>query len=308
MSLEQILDTADIVIPNTDEYPYEQWLERRREGIGGSDAAAALGLSKWDTPYSVWAQKVGLLGPKEDTNPMVWGRRLEIPIGLGFAEDTEIPVTRYPVMLRSKEFPFMQVNVDFLTRGADAVVECKNVGIYMADEWEDGNVPDHYMLQGQHELAVTGLEKVWFAVLVGGNDPRYIEVERDQDVIDMLVEQEAAFWDLVQRLDPPSLDGDDATTDALKAQYADPEIGSVKALDDTNVLELIAEHARLNEQLTLVKRAKTGVDNDLKALLGNYEVGTVNGTPVVTWKKQDRKEHMVKATSFRKLDFPKGAK
>jgi putative phage-type endonuclease len=309
MSLATIKDHAEVVMPNTDDAPLDEWLAKRRLGIGGSDAAAALGLSKWDSQYSLWADKVGIKPPIDDTNPMKWGRRLEQAIGYGFAEDTGTPVTRYPVMFRSLEWPWMQTNLDFITQDAEKAVEVKNVGGFRVSDWEDGAVPPHYALQGQHELAVTGLSSVIFAVLVGGNDPRYIEVERDDDLIGELVIREKAFWDLVESNTEPAVDGMDATTLALKSRYADPEIGSSVELQPKLIEPLIERRKHLKAEAKYLDGELHQVENEIKALLGDYEIGTVNNITVVTWKKIDRAGYTVEDTSYRKLHVPttKGA-
>ena len=55
----------------------EEWLMRRRKTIGGSDAAGIVGLSRWASPFSVWADKTGRAAEKEDTEAMRQGRDLE---------------------------------------------------------------------------------------------------------------------------------------------------------------------------------------------------------------------------------------
>ena len=38
---------------------HEEWLELRSHYIGGSDAAAVVGLNAFSSPYSLWAEKTG---------------------------------------------------------------------------------------------------------------------------------------------------------------------------------------------------------------------------------------------------------
>lgn len=284
MSIETIRDHADIVIDNTANTTRREWLDLRTEGIGGSDAAAAVGLSPYESPYSLWASKTGLVGEKEETDPMRWGNRLEEAIGMGFATDTGIEVVRYPVMLRSKQYPWAQVNLDFLTADGEGVVECKNVGLYQLDSWEDGKVPGHYGLQGQHELAVTGLDVLWFAALIGGQNPRYIKVERNQTLIEDLMEQERQFWELVKANTPPAIDGSEATTKALKEQYAEPAEGSMVEVDPVVMTELLRTRADLKADEKYTKARLDVVENSIRSILGDAEVGTVEGVPAVTWK------------------------
>lgn len=298
-----VLDHAEVIMEDTEKADRDDWLVTRKAGIGGSDAAASAGMSPWDSQYGLWAEKLDPEPSDEDNDFMKWGRRLEVPIGLGFAEDTGIEVVRYPKMLRSKQWPWAQVNVDFLTPLETGVVEVKNVNVRMSSEWEDGAVPAHYSIQGQHELAVTGLPHVWFAALVGGNDARYIKIERNDQLITNLMEIERQFWELVQNNTPPAVDGSESTAEALNRRYGQSIALSKLDLTDRSgeVLEMLDRRDLLKANAKMIEEDVREIDNNLKALLGDYELGTVNGTQVFSWKTQDRKAYEVPAKSFRVL-------
>ncbi|MDP3766551.1 MAG: YqaJ viral recombinase family protein, partial [Dehalococcoidia bacterium] len=54
------------------------WLAARRAGIGGTDAAAILGLSPFRTPLDVYLDKTGAAqDERTETQPMRWGKALE---------------------------------------------------------------------------------------------------------------------------------------------------------------------------------------------------------------------------------------
>ena len=55
---------------STVDMPHEVWLEHRQKSIGGSDASAILGMNSYCSPYTVWADKLGKLPPKEDNEAM----------------------------------------------------------------------------------------------------------------------------------------------------------------------------------------------------------------------------------------------
>lgn len=77
----------------------EDWLEQRRHTIGGSDAAGIIGLSKWSSPVSVWADKTGRLPDKPDTEAMRLGRDLESYVARRWMEATGKKVRRLNAML-----------------------------------------------------------------------------------------------------------------------------------------------------------------------------------------------------------------
>ena len=65
----------------------EDWLKERMAGIGGSDAAAVMGLSKWKTPLDVFLEKRGEIATDfVDSEPMKWGRLLEPVVRQEYAE------------------------------------------------------------------------------------------------------------------------------------------------------------------------------------------------------------------------------
>jgi putative phage-type endonuclease len=61
-----------------------EWLEVRKTGIGGSDAAAAVGLSPYKSPLELWLEKTNRDAtlpkpdPQDTTEPVYWGTLLEL--------------------------------------------------------------------------------------------------------------------------------------------------------------------------------------------------------------------------------------
>ena len=80
----------------------------------------------------------------------------------------------------------------------------KTASAYKAGEWDD-TIPDEYMLQVQHYMSVTGYVGTYIAVLIGGNTFKWKFIERDEELISMLIELEADFWDYVRLRTPPTV-------------------------------------------------------------------------------------------------------
>lgn len=280
--LEAIISEHAEKVCKADELNRDDWLKYRKPFIGGSEAAAAMGLSPYQSQFSLYVNKVTDEVSDEDNDYMKWGRRLEEAIGLGISEDTGIPVVRYPYMLKSKKWPWMAVNLDFLA--PDAVVEVKNVSGHMSDEWAEGAVPTVYGLQGQHACAVTGLPRVHFFPLIGGHEGRPVTVERNDALIENLVEGERKFWELVQNATPPEIDGSESTKKALKALYSDPEADSKTELP-FHALELLGQRAIAKAVIKEHTEVVNEVENQLFNMMGNFEIGQVDGVTVMTWKR-----------------------
>jgi len=198
------------------------WLAARKRGVGASEAAAVLGLNPYCSPLEVYLRKTGELPDVAENAAMRWGTKLEEAIAQAYTEETGEPVEAQP-LVRSDEWPWMFATVDRLSAGG-RVVEIKNVGARMAEQWGDpgtDDVPVPYLLQVNHQLAVTGRRFADLAVLIGGSDFRIYPLERNNRLIDAMVAAERAFWERVERRQPPEPDWGHASTPALiSALYA----------------------------------------------------------------------------------------
>jgi putative phage-type endonuclease len=181
----------------------EDWLLARQRGIGGSDAAAIMGLSKWKTPLDVYLDKRGEAAPFQDNESMLWGRALEPVIRQQYAERTGRAVHVPDGMLIHPKHDFILANLDGVTDDG-RVLEIKTART--GQDWgEPGTdeVPQAYLLQVQHYMAVTGFVVADVAVLVGGSDFRIYEVPADTELQTLIVEQETEFWTRVLTGNPP---------------------------------------------------------------------------------------------------------
>ncbi|AKO92679.1 hypothetical protein BEH_11590 [Priestia filamentosa] len=271
------------VLVFTQDMSREEWLEQRKKGIGGSDAAAIAGLSRWKSPVAVYLEKIGE-APDGDINSEAayFGTQLEDFVAKEFSKRTGLKVRRKNAMLQHPKHPFILANVDRLIIGERIGLECKTASEYLKGEWEDEEVPAAYLIQCQHYMAVTGYEAWWIAVLIGGNKFVYKKVERDEELIEQLIEIEVSFWnDNVLMKEPPLFDGSDASTDLLSHMYPQGIDEEIELPDTVDSLLEEYEEARKSraEANTKVKE----IENRLKAMLGENERG-VTKNHMVTWK------------------------
>lgn len=115
----------------------------------------------------------------------------------------------------------MQANLDGICYDENygkCVFEAKTASAYRESEWENA-IPDEYMLQIQHYMTVTGFKAAYIAVLIGGNTFKWHLVERDKELISILVELEAGFWNCVKSKTPPKIDGTEATAKYLTEMF-----------------------------------------------------------------------------------------
>jgi len=172
----------------------EGWHELRRAGIGGSDVAAVVGVSKWTSAYALWAKKSGLIPDDfSDSEAMEWGRILEPVIREKFAaKHPEWEVSNTNATFRSSEHDWLLANVDGLIRfedGSWGVLEIKTAAY--EDDWVNG-VPLYYQTQVRHYLRVFGLQRAIVAVLFHGNAYKEFEVVADEFI-------DAADFDMLEK-------------------------------------------------------------------------------------------------------------
>ena len=263
-----------------------KWLDFRRKGIGGSDAAAAVGLSRWKSPYQLWLEKTGQAEPEDLSGKeyVYWGTVLEEAVANRFTELTGKNVRRRG-LLADDDCPFLLANVDRIVVGENAGLECKTANGFAASEWEDDSVPDAYYVQCQHYMMVTGCAKWYIAVLIGGNRFAWKEIGRNEDDIHALRTAEIDFWQRnVLGGIAPDADGSESCTASLRGRFPGGEeapmhlpaeaSGILAALDAAKAAKAEAEEAIREQQ------------NKLCAMLGNFETAFAPDGRKVTWKPQ----------------------
>jgi putative phage-type endonuclease len=295
-------DPCEVIAPAGQSYVEWQAFRQNVQGLGASEAAAAMNLHPWKSAYSLYLEKVGEIDPIEDTERMAWGRKMEPLIAAEFFDrHPELEETpKAGETFRSIEHPFMFATPDrFATSkrmGTVGVVELKNVGLRLSGDWGD-YPPDFVQIQCAHQLAVTGLDVAHVAALIGGNEFRDYTLARDDALIANLIEAEQAFWQRVIDKTPPPVDGSASTADALRERYADPDPDSVVELPN-GVVALLRLRADLEKDIANRETELACVKARFMDLLGDREIGTIDGIPRVTWKKSER--HSIDTTALKK--------
>lgn len=258
----------------------QEWLAQRRTGIGGSDVAPILGMSKWTTPLQVYEDKIGIGQEQEDNPAMKWGRIHEPSIRQEYAETTGRTVYVPDGIIAHPKYPFMLASLDGITDD-DRVFEAKTAR--SADGWGEpgsADVPEAYALQVQHYLAVTGKQIADVAVLIGGSDFRIYTLEADKDLQEMLYEAESQFWSRVLARNPP-----EATTlsDSVRAFGRSESQGLVQA--SSQAVGAWAELKRVREMLAELEAAEEACKAIITKEIGNLGDTLVEGGAVLaTWK------------------------
>lgn len=262
--------------------PREDWLRVRNLGIGGSDAGVILGLNKWKSPITLWAEKTGRTEPEDlyGNEAVYWGTKQEPLVAERFYEETGKKVKRRGT-LRSRPYPWMLANVDRWVVGEKAGLEIKTTNAFSAAAWDGDEIPDSYYAQCLHYMAVTGAEKWYIAVLIGGQDFRWKEIPRHEEDIRSLRKAEALFWRHVRdNTMPEDIDGSESTARTLSRMYR----GEEEALELPGEADALI--ASYDEWTAAKKDAEShlqAVKNQLMAMMGEAETATADGRKI-TWK------------------------
>lgn len=271
-----------------------EWLEYRKHGIGGSDVGAICSLSRFKSPLEVFMDKTNQLPPTPDNARMAAGRRLEPFIADWFQEETGIQIEVDSWMYQHPEHKFMLANVDRIVSNENAGVEIKNTSEFGRSDWFNGQeetVPIEYMLQCNHYMAVTGAEKWYVAVLIGGWDMQWRVIERDESLIQNLITIESNFWkDLVLTQTPPDVTAGDTKLLTMLHPESQPTHMAFYESD----YGLIHEFFETKESLALAETRHEEVKNKIKMRMGAEELAYWNGEKLFSWKTNTRGSRVFK--------------
>ena len=267
----------------------DEWLAIRKKSIGGSEIAAAVGLSRWKTPFQLFAEKTGLIKPdNKQTEAMYWGTVLEAIIREEFTKRTGYEVTKPDFIFAAANYSFLTANLDGIIdfgNGEYGVLEIKTSNGYSESDWADDGCPVEYFLQVQHYLYVTGLKRGYIAVLIGGSNFRLIEIQREDNVIQKIEGLAVDFWtNHVMTGKAPAVMADDVSALSMLYPQSRPKSAVVLTEDFNGV---VAEYQLAKNQVDEAKKRKESAEVKLKEAMKDNEEAVV-GAFKITWKTTKR--------------------
>lgn len=173
-------------------------------GVTALDAPAALNLHPHKSSLQLWKEKTGDISrplsctetkTNDETSAAYWNMLLEPLIAAVYTKRTGRRLRRVEVFQAHKTIPWMLASVKWklMDTPRPELFECLSVSRDDVASWSEG-VPVHLRWSITHMLAVTGAHAVDIAVLLGGAELRIFRMERDDELIEMLIEKETAFW------------------------------------------------------------------------------------------------------------------
>lgn len=289
----------------------EEWLEGRKKGIGSSEAPIILGVSRWDSPLGLFAEKTGRREPKDMTGRMKWGLRMQPFLLSDYAEETGRKVVPIDLAIyRMESHPILSASPDAMildTNKGEGILEVKSTR--MGRAWTVGGEPPiEAQVQIQHQMMVTGLGWAAAAVIIDWTDFYHTpDIAPDKALFEIMREMELEFHRRVVLDDPPKeMDAHQATKEALKLLWPNDsgETISLKADAFEWYHQLLDAKKRIKED----EIKKREAENYLKRMLESATHGVLPNGKKITCRNIKRvdKAREAKEISFRQLRTGKG--
>jgi putative phage-type endonuclease len=279
------------------------FLQARRSIIGGTDASALCHKNPWKDPMQVWAEKCGLW-PDDDVQSevMKWGILQEDLVAREYMAKTGNKVRRpallpdkilgFPTRLRRHpEYSWMGAHLDRLILNENRGLECKTTNAFMTHEWgAEGTdqVPEQYLLQCQHYMAVMGYESFDLAVLIGGNNHRVYHIPRDEGLIASLIKIEADFWtNHVETGVCPMPDGSETSMRSVRKlnPTATEREGCISKQADERINAAVGELADADYESKLLEKKINALKGEIQHFMGEASELYIEDVCVATWRQ-----------------------
>lgn len=272
----------------------EKQIENRAKGIGGSDAAAVLGQSRYRTPLDVYQDKKGYSVPFNGNLSTALGDYLETFIMDMYAEEKGVELEKPGSTLEMihKDYPWMRCNLDFVSKDKKIVGEIK----YTANSkgWGDegtDEMPTEYLLQCAHNCIIAesffGVKYEKFpcvALIQGFGAPQIKEFfyKRNPKLEALIIQKEKEFWlDHVEKDTPPE------PSNLKENNISADQIIDEAVIADETTIDLYEQHKSINSEIKALKDQDEMVKNQIaKSLSDKTTLVNMDGERLVTWKVQ----------------------
>lgn len=269
----------------------------RTKFLGGSDMGAILGCSKFKTKYELYLEKIGQMDSFKGNKNTEYGNMMEPVIGNMFVKEKGLKLEIPNPCYHDSEHDFLKAHLDYKVLGENVGVEIKNSGCkFLWDNIYDP-IPEMYFAQVQFYMMITGWDKFYMCVFLGGSDIRIFNLERDKWYIEMMRNKAISFWiNHVIPKKPPAISSDDS--DVLLNQFSDVHEDAVKLPKEVDEYGSRLKEISLSQNV--LTREKKELENKIKLQIGNASQG-LGDEYRFNWTHVD--QHRIDSTKL-KEEFP----
>ena len=262
---------------STKEMSREEWIDKRHESIGASEAGCFFGLNPWKTLVELYYEKIGETEGIPDNMNMRLGRDLEPIIKKLFEEETGLKVYNDNKIRIDKRYGFLTTNLDGFVTGEKVPVEYKTM-----TRW-DGEIPDYYFAQIQHQMMVTNASHCYFAVLVLGFNKQFIveKYNRDDSFIYKMRKELVHFWNENVKM---NIAPEVTSVEDCKKIYKEVDPESILEADDV-IFNMLSEMDKFRHLKNKYDSKYKDMQKDVMVQMGSKESVEYNGISFASWKQ-----------------------
>jgi len=258
---------------------HDEWLKAREAGIGASEVAAILGLSPWETPFSLWLKKTKQVPPTEENEAMRRGHYLEDAVVQWWMHETGeqvIKASAADIIYVHPEHPYMRVTPDRIVKGRKKLLEVKSTSIQMGE-----TIPDYYLAQVMYQMYVTGIHQAELIYIQGGLTFGRFIVEYDEEFAQMIADRVTEFWydNVLGGKEPDAVNVEDLAVKVPKStpdKSIEADEQAIQQLDELR--EKKAMYDALGDEISMLTDSLKMYMEDSEALLDT------DGNVLLTWK------------------------
>lgn len=267
----------------------EEWLEKKRHGIGGSEISVLMGVNRYKTPYQLWLEKTNRSPPPEENKYMLAGRLMEPVIEELFQRQVPVkiaPQSAENILYVHPKYPYILGTPDriYTENEQVGILEFKNTRQIITPEI----MPKSWFCQVQWYMALTGYEHAYVAWLVQGVDLYYQKFEFDEILFKHMIQIATEFWSFVEKdIPPPEYHSGDLE---LRNEHHFRDVTKmITATEETS--NLINRLKEIRVQASALKHEEERIVEVLKMII-KYDSGIQDsdGNVLVTWKSKSKEK------------------
>ena len=256
---------------------HAEWLAAREKGIGASEVGAILGLSPFETAFSLWLKKTNQAQREPENEAMLMGHMLEEVVAKRWEMETGekvIKASAADIIYVHPEHDFLRATPDRIVRGRKKLLECKTTVTSIDAE----DIPAHWQAQVIYQMYVTGIHDADIAWLVQGRYFGYAHIPYDEDFANFIAEKVTEFWNecVIGGKEPECITVSDF---ALKG--SDP--GTIIEADDEAFSQILSLRS-LNKKIAEQESEAEAYKDSIKLFMGEKESIVRDGQTLATWK------------------------